>query len=72
MDTEEIYVEGGTVIISGSDVTIEYEQQTEYTDNEILMQINDNLCDGFALMSGLIAALIGFLVAKELLKIWLQ
>lgn len=73
-DTEEgpIYVYGDNATVSAENVYIEYQEQTEYTNNEVLMQINQNIVDGFSLMSGLIGMLIGFLAIRELLKIWVR
>lgn len=72
METEVVEVTGETVVVSGTTVTIEYAEQTAYSDNELLMQLNDNLVNGCALISALIGLLIGYLAVKELLKIWLS
>lgn len=72
METEVVEVTGETVVVSGSTVTIEYTEQTAYSDNELLMQLNDNLVNGCALISALIGLLIGYQAVKELLKIWLS
>lgn len=72
METEVVEVSGETVIVSGASVTIEYAEQTEYTDNELLTQLNDNLVNGCALISAMIGLLIGYFAVKELLKIWLS
>lgn len=67
-----IYVYGDEATINADNVYLEYAEQTEYTNNEVLLQINDNLVYGFSLLSGLIGMLIGFLAVKELLRIWLH
>lgn len=72
METDVVEVTGETVIVSGNAVTIEYAEQTAYSDNELLMQLNDNLVNGCALISALIGLMIGYLAVKELLKIWLS
>ena len=72
MEAEDVYVWGGEVTISGSDVTIQYEQQTEYSDNELLFQINENITQGFSLLVGLFGMILGFMAAKEFFKIWLH
>lgn len=70
-DYDIAYVVGDSIVVSGDSVTIEYSEETEYTNNELLMQINDNIVNGFGFMSGLIGVIVGFMAAKELLKIWL-
>lgn len=72
MEAESVYVYGGDVTISGSDVTIEYQQETAYSDNELLFQINENITHGFSLLVGLFGMILGFMAAKEFLKIWLH
>lgn len=74
METENQVVEvnGENVVVSGETVTIQYTQATSYSDNDLLMQLNDNVVNGCALISALIGLLIGFAAVKELLKIWLS
>lgn len=67
-----VEVTGETVVVSGSTVTIAYTQQTEYSDNDLLVQLNENIVSGLGLVSALIGCVIGFAAVKELLKIWLQ
>lgn len=46
-------------------------ETTEYSDNEVLIQINENLVDSLTVQSGLVGMLIGLIVGLEVLKIWL-
>lgn len=71
-DLGQVYVYGDEATVNAETVYIEYAEQTEYTNNEVLLQINENIVHGFSLMSGLIGLLIGFMAVKELLKIWLH
>ena len=72
METETVEVTGENVTVSGESVTIAYTQATEYSDNELLFQLNQNIVDSCALISALVGLIIGFLVARELFKIWRQ
>ena len=71
-DFGQVYVYGDEATVNAETVYIEYTEQTEYTNNEVLLQINENIVNGFSLMAGLIGMLIGLLAVKELLRIWLH
>lgn len=66
----DIFLDDDNMLMSADDE--EEQQTTEYTTEEILMQINDNIVDGMALMSALLGVLLGVLVGAEVFKIWLQ
>ena len=44
----------------------------ELTETEAIVQLNENMIQGQALISALIGMLIGFLALKELLRVWLE
>lgn len=44
----------------------------ELTETEAIVQLNENMIQGQALISALIGMLIGFFALKELFKIWLE
>lgn len=44
----------------------------ELTETEAIVQLNENMIQGQALISALIGMLIGFFALRELLKIWLE
>lgn len=44
----------------------------ELTETEAIVQLNENIIQGQALISALIGMLIGFFALKELFKIWLE
>ena len=71
-ESGSVYVWGDDMTVNADNVYIEYSEQTEYSNNEVLMQINDNIVQGFSLVSGLIGLIVGFMAIKELLKIWLH
>lgn len=66
----DIFLDDDNMLMSADDE--EEQQTTEYSAEEILMQINDNIVDGMALTSALLGVLLGVLVGAEVFKIWLQ
>lgn len=74
MDEEVVVIDtvyGDDITVRGDNVYIEYTEKTEYTNNELLCQINENIVTGFGLISGILGMIIGIMCCKELLKIWL-
>lgn len=67
-----ISVYGDSVIVESDQVILEYTGQSEYSIDEILLQVNDNIVHGVSLVTGLFGLIIGFMAAKEMLRIWLQ
>lgn len=67
-----IHVFGEDMTVNCDEVYLQYTGQSEYSIDEILLQINDNIVNGAALITGLFGMILGFIAAKELLRIWLQ
>lgn len=61
------------ILLGADDEQAEEETQelTEFTDNDILLQLNENIVDGIGVVSSLFGLIMGIVVGFEVLKIWL-
>lgn len=71
-ETEKRGGSDGEILVEETSKPVASPTDIEYTDKEILLQINDNIYAQNSVTVGMISLVVGLIMGVEVLKIWLR